>query len=72
MPDRLARTSAFVPRKVNLITDSNFTRVYEVPGYSVVEVLAEPVPVVKILPWRGCGNVIAAAGTMLPNLLERA
>lgn len=38
MPDRLARTSAFVPRKVNLITDSNFTRVYEVPGYSVVEV----------------------------------
>ncbi len=29
MPDRLARTSAFVPRKVNLITDSNFTRVYE-------------------------------------------
>ena len=38
MPDRLARTSAFVSRKVNLITDSNFTRVYEVPGYSVVEV----------------------------------
>ena len=38
MPDRLARTSAFVPRKVNLSTDSNFTRVYEVPGYSVVEV----------------------------------
>ncbi len=27
-----------MPRKVNLITDSNFTRVYEVPGYSVVEV----------------------------------
>lgn len=38
MPDRLARTSAFVPRKINLVTDSNFTRVYEVPGYSVVEV----------------------------------
>lgn len=38
MPDRLARTSAFAPRKSNLITDSNFTRVYEVPGYSVVEV----------------------------------
>lgn len=38
MPDRLARTSAFAPRRFNLITDSNFTRVYEVPGYSVVEV----------------------------------
>lgn len=38
MPDRLARTAAFVPRKVNLNTDSNFTRIYEVPGYSVVEV----------------------------------
>lgn len=38
MPDRLARTSAFAPRRYNLITDSNFTRVYEVPGYSVVEV----------------------------------
>jgi hypothetical protein len=38
MPDRLARTSAFVPRRFGLISDSNFTRVYEVPGYSVVEV----------------------------------
>lgn len=38
MPDRLARTSAFAPRRFNLITDSNFTRIYEVPGYSVVEV----------------------------------
>jgi hypothetical protein len=38
MPDRLARTSAFVPRRQNLITDSNFVRVYEVPGYSVIEV----------------------------------
>lgn len=38
MPDRLARTSAFVPRRQGLITDSNFSRIYEVPGYSVVEV----------------------------------
>lgn len=38
MPDRLARTSAFTPRRQGLITDSNFTRIYEVPGYSVVEV----------------------------------
>jgi hypothetical protein len=38
MPDRLARTSAFTPRRQGLITDSNFVRLYEVPGYSVVEV----------------------------------
>lgn len=38
MPDRLARTSAFTPRRQGLISDSNFVRVYEVPGYSVVEV----------------------------------
>jgi hypothetical protein len=38
MPDRLTRTSAFAPRRGGLVTDSNFTRVYEVPGYSVVEV----------------------------------
>lgn len=38
MPAKLARTSAFAPRRRGLITDSNFVRVYEVPGYSVVEV----------------------------------
>lgn len=38
VPDRLTRTSAFAPRRQGLITDSNFYRVYEVPGYSVVEV----------------------------------
>jgi len=38
MPDRLARTSAFTPRRQGLNADSNFVRTYEVPGYSVVEV----------------------------------
>jgi hypothetical protein len=38
MPDRLARTSAFSPRRQGLDTDSNFVRTYEVPGYSVIEV----------------------------------
>ena len=33
MPTHLARTSAFAPRKKDLITDSNFVRIYEVPGY---------------------------------------
>jgi hypothetical protein len=36
------------------------------------ETATEPLPVAKILPWRGRGNVIAAAGTMLLDLLERA
>lgn len=34
--------------------------------------LAEPQPVAEILPWRGRGNVIAAAGSLLIDLLERA
>ncbi|GJE15116.1 hypothetical protein [Methylobacterium longum] len=36
------------------------------------EVLAEPQPVAEILPWCSRGNVIAAAGTFLVDLLERA
>ncbi len=38
MPDKLARTSAFAPRRKNLIPDSNFSRVYEVPGSSLAAV----------------------------------
>ena len=38
MPNRLARTSAFAPRRRDLITDSTFHRIYEVSGYSVLEV----------------------------------
>ncbi|MFG1225669.1 hypothetical protein [Xanthobacter wiegelii] len=38
IPDRLARTAAFAPRRNKLITDSTFHRIYEVPGYSVIEV----------------------------------
>lgn len=38
VPSRLARTSAFTPKRRNLITDSNFHRVYVVPGHSVIEV----------------------------------
>ncbi|MEE7451555.1 hypothetical protein MRF4_29380 [Methylobacterium radiotolerans] len=34
--------------------------------------VVEPQPVAAILPWRGRGNVIAAAGTMLLDLLEQA
>lgn len=47
-------------------------REIEAPETVLPEVMTEPLPVAEILPWRGRGNVIAAAGTMLLDLLERA
>lgn len=38
MPSRLARTSAFAPRKKGLVTDSAFVRVYAVKPHAIVEV----------------------------------
>ncbi|TPG49286.1 hypothetical protein EAH89_21490 [Roseomonas nepalensis] len=38
MPSRLARTSAFAPRQQGLSNAADFSRVYVVPGQSVVEV----------------------------------
>jgi hypothetical protein len=38
IPARLARTSAFAPKKTRLITDSKFERLYVVPGQSVIKV----------------------------------
>lgn len=38
LPNKLARTSAFVPRNYNLNTDSDFERYYVVKGHSVVRV----------------------------------
>ena len=38
IPARLARTSAFAPRRSALSTDSNFERLYVVPGHSVIKV----------------------------------
>ena len=38
MPGRLARTSAFAPRRQNLSTDANFERVYVVRPHTVVQV----------------------------------
>ena len=37
-----------------------------------VEPGPEPLPEADILPWRGRGNVIAAAGALLIDLLEQA
>ena len=42
------------------------------PETVLANVLAASQPEAEILPWRGRGNVIAAAGTMLLDLLERA
>ena len=44
----------------------------EAPETVLPEVAAETQPVAEILPWRGRGNVIAAAGSFLVDLLERA
>lgn len=38
IPARLARTSAFAPRRTRLNTDSRFERLYVVPGHSVIRV----------------------------------
>src|SRR4051794_9124077 len=40
VPARLARTSAFAPKRRNLITDSKFRRAYIVPGHSYIESFA--------------------------------
>jgi hypothetical protein len=44
----------------------------DAPEAVLPEVAAEAQPVAEILPWRGRGNVIAAAGSFLVDLLERA
>ena len=51
---------------------SDQDREVEAPETPLPEMPTEPQPVAEILPWRGRGNVIAAAGTMLLDLLERA
>ena len=43
----------------------------EAPETVLPEVAATPV-IEEILPWRGRGNIIAAAGSFLVDLLERA
>jgi hypothetical protein len=44
----------------------------EGPETVLPEVPAEQQPEAVVLPWRGYGNVIAAAGAMLLDMLERA
>jgi hypothetical protein len=44
----------------------------DAPEAVLPEVAGEPQSVADILPWRGRGNVIAAAGSLLIDLLEGA
>ncbi|SEP09640.1 hypothetical protein SAMN02799625_04659 [Methylobacterium sp. UNC300MFChir4.1] len=47
-------------------------REQEAAETALPEISVNPQPVAEILPWRGRGNVIAAAGSFLVDLLERA
>ena len=38
VPAKLTRTSAFLPQSTNLITDSDFEKVYIVPGHSILRI----------------------------------
>ncbi|MCJ2099060.1 hypothetical protein, partial [Methylobacterium sp. E-046] len=44
----------------------------EVTAETMPEPQSEPLPVAAILPWRGRGNIVSAAGSFLVDLLERA
>ncbi|MCJ2051769.1 hypothetical protein [Methylobacterium sp. J-070] len=53
-------------------TEAPETALPEVAAEAIPEPQPEPQLVAEILPWRGRGNVIAVAGTLLLDLLERA
>ena len=57
--------------QVTWLRGNDQDREAEAPDTVLPEVTAET-PEAIVLPWRGRGNVIAAAGTMLLDLLERA
>ena len=58
--------------QVVYICGNDQDREAEAPEIILPEVAAEPRPEATILPWRGRGNVIAAAGVAILDLLERA
>jgi hypothetical protein len=55
--------------QVTWLRGNDQDREAEVPETVLPEVAAEPQPVAEILPWRGRGNVIEAAGTALLDLV---
>ncbi len=70
-PSRAAPENA-TGSQVTWLCGNDQDREEAVPEVALPEMVAEPLPEAQILPWRGRGNVIAAAGTMLLELLERA
>jgi hypothetical protein len=58
--------------QVTWLRGNDQDREAEAPETVLPEVEAQPRPEAQILPWCGRGNVIAAAGTLLLDLLERA
>ncbi|MCJ2019966.1 hypothetical protein MKK84_21460 [Methylobacterium sp. E-065] len=57
--------------QVTWLRGNDQDREAEAPETVLPEVAAETQPVAKILPWHGRGNVIAAAGVALLDLLDR-
>ncbi|MCJ2084632.1 hypothetical protein MKK88_01295 [Methylobacterium sp. E-005] len=57
--------------QVTWLRGNDADREAEAPEIALPEVAAEPLPEADILPWRGRGNVIAAAGVALLDLLDR-
>jgi hypothetical protein len=57
--------------RVTWLRGNDQDREDEAPETTLLEVAAEPLPEAMILPWRGRGNVIAAAGVALIDLLDR-
>ena len=58
--------------QVTWLRGNDQDRETEAPEIALPEVAAERLPEAQILAWRGRGNVIAAAGALLLDLLERA
>ena len=68
----LAAAENHTGSQVTWLRGGDQDREAEAPEDVLSEVSIDPQPVAEILPWRGRGNVIAAAGTMLLDLLKRA
>ncbi|MCJ2094090.1 hypothetical protein MKK67_16555 [Methylobacterium sp. J-072] len=58
--------------QVTWLRGNDQDREAEAPETVLPKVVAEVRPDATILPWRSRGNIIAAAGTFLVDLLERA
>jgi hypothetical protein len=72
MEPSLAAPENATGSQVMCLRGNDQDREAEVPETMLSEVSTEPMPGAQVLPWRGRGNVIAAAAVMLVDLLEWA